>query len=782
MATVLSSWGRVLFFLVLSRNFVCEAKYTFALVPKSIDNPFFDVARDGCMDNADILGVTCLYTGSAAGVKDSDGSIQAQIISDLIDARSIDGLAISVGKLKAIEPVIEQAMKAGIPVITFDSDAPNSKRIAYIGTDNYFFGVQLAKVLKQLVPTGGIYGALGYSSPNIAERLRGFEDEISASGKWTAAEGSPANYKQNLTLAIEQMYAFAKLNVTAITPVLGGAMRSGLWKDFVDENRDRNITLVSGDAMPNQLEFLSRGYVQGLVGQLPYQMGFMAMKTLYDLAEGGVVSQEIMGTNLLTHLEIPMVLPELRVNYNLIGNLHVVGYILFGLIACGALGFGVWTYRSRNVRVVKVAQPMFLIMVTLGVLVMASSILPLSFEDGGVSESLTDREGEWICMSVPWLGFCGFTITFSALFSKTMRINRIFHAKVQFGRIKVTMRDVMTPFAVLLSANIVVLTCWTVIDPLIYVREDHPGTDDWNRIISTYGSCQSTHVMRYLIPLACVNLSVLMIANWQAYVSRAIESEFAESKYIAMTMASLLQAGLSGVPILFVVRENPQAFYLILIFMVFVICMAVLLLIFVPKVVMTEAFTRRNEQEQRQLILRSIRRSTSGRLLFPGVQSSASVSRLEPNSILTCISEVNESPVGTLSEADKDGGEGLSSGAGEDEEGMKVVRRETILVLSTSEEYEDGVEAPQARSSGNAVQSDTTAHCRDDEEVHAAIAQLEREVLILRSNLDEREAPRAKSGGDILETDTTTHSREEEEGSATVTQLEISNDSEHRGV
>jgi ribose transport system substrate-binding protein len=138
MAAFLSSWGRVLLFLAFSGNFVFCQAYTFALVPKSIDNPFFDVARDGCMDNAAILGVTCLYTGPAAGVADSDGSIQAQIISDLIDAQSIHGLAISVGKLKAIEPVIEKAVQAGIQVITFDSDAPISKRIAYIGTDNYF--------------------------------------------------------------------------------------------------------------------------------------------------------------------------------------------------------------------------------------------------------------------------------------------------------------------------------------------------------------------------------------------------------------------------------------------------------------------------------------------------------------------------------------------------------------------------------------------------------------------------------------------------------------------
>jgi ABC-type sugar transport system substrate-binding protein len=727
MAAFLSSWGNVLLFLVLSGNFLCEAAYTFALVPKSIDNPFFDVAKDGCMDHAAILGVSCLYTGPAAEVTDSDGSIQAQIISDLIDAQAIDGLAVSVGRLSAIEPVIEKAMQAGIPVITFDSDAPNSKRIAYIGTDNYFFGVQLAKVLKQLVPSGGLYGTVGSTSFNIAERLRGFEDEISAGGEWTGVEGSPADSMVNLTLAIEQMREFAKLNATAIAPVMGAPMRSGLWKEFVDEHRHLNITLVSGDAMPNQLEFLSRGYVQGLVGQLPYQMGFMAMKALYDLAEGGLVSQEIIGTNVLTHLGVPLVLPELTVDHNLIGNLHVVGFILFGIIACGALGFGVWTYRSRNIRAVKVAQPMFLIMVAVGVLVMASSLIPLSFEDGGVPKSQADHEGALICMSVPWLGFCGFTITFSALFSKTMRINRVFHSKVQFGRVKVTVRDVMAPFVVLLSANIVVLIMWTVIDPLMYVREAHPGTDGWNRIISTYGSCQSSHVTRYLIPLACVNLSVLLIANWQAYVSRVIESEFAESKYIAMTMASLLQAILSGVPILFIVREQPQAFYLVLTFMVFVVCMAVLLLIFVPKVVMTEAFARRNEQEQRQLILRSIRGSS-----FPGEQSNVSVSGVEHNSMLTCISEVNESLVDTLSGADKVGGEGLSS---EGEEGMKVVRRETFQLLSISD-------------------------VKDDEEV----------------------APKAKSDGDVVQTDTTTHSGEEQQGHANIAQLETSNDPEHRGV
>jgi hypothetical protein len=61
----------------------------------------------------------------------------------------------------------------------------------------------------------------------------------------------------------------------------------------------------------------------------------------------------------------------------------------------------------------------------------------------------------------------------------------------------------MAPLCLLFVGHIVVLACWTVIDPLTYVREAE-GTDGWNRIISTYGSCQSNHVGRYLIPLAFV--------------------------------------------------------------------------------------------------------------------------------------------------------------------------------------------------------------------------------------------------------------------------------------
>ncbi|GAX11783.1 hypothetical protein FisN_7Lh167 [Fistulifera solaris] len=589
-----------------------------AMVTKALTNPYFDGAREGCIDGALILGgrmnveVNCTYVGPETEEEDELGIQQSEIIADLINNDLVDGITISVRNAEVIVDVINRAVEKGIPVVTFDSDAPLSNRQAYIGTDNTFFGAQIAKVLKQLQPNGGTYALLTtFDSPNLQERVRGFQEEMKREKGvlWREVIDSPADIAANVSIAIEKMQEFARYDPppTAIVPVMGAPMRSCCWKDFVNEHRSKNITLVSGDAMPNQLEFLDRGYVQGLVGQLPYEMGLLSVDTLIKLIQDQPIKGDIIGTNVLSHLLIPLELPPLEVDNNLIGSLDIVGFCLFALIAAAAIGFSCWVLVYRNLIIVKAAQPFFLIMVAAGVLVLASSLIPLSFDDNGIPFDPSDTEAKLICMSVPWLASTGFTISFSALFAKTMRVNKIFHSKSRFARVEIKPKDVALPFFGLLMANTVILTLWSVLDPLTYTRQDLPGLDGWDRVIATYGACKSENVLRFLLPLAAVNLSLLAAANWQAYEARYIESEFSESKYIATSMASLLQAMLSGIPILFVVKESPQAFYLVIVFMIFTIASAVLLLIFVPKILLAQRFIGRSEGSQRRLLQESIR-------------------------------------------------------------------------------------------------------------------------------------------------------------------------------
>ena len=632
----------------------------FAVIPKSVDNAFFAPVQDGCMDQAqrfsddtgDGASVECLFVGPSA--EERSGAAQAQILSEMLfpanasnnsaaASPSIDGVAISVQDENRLAPLLKRAREElQLPIITFDSDleGDTSLRQYYIGTNNTFFGRQLARAMEMLHPNGGTYGIIGGTSPNLQARVDGLLSELNHATNhnqnWTPLPGSPLDARNNMTLALQQMEQWAHTKPAVIVSVRGLPMRVVAdpitnqstipFQTFVDEhNPDNEIILLCGDAMAHQLALLEANYVAGLVGQVPYDMGAKSMDTLYTMVTDPKMSQALLGdpvsdedatptdfigTNVVSHIHIPLRLPAITVDHNLIGNLKYVGFSLFGIIVVLGLSCGIWAFVYRNVRVVRVAQPRFLIMIALGVTLMASCMIPLSLDDGGGTSRHCVDDGmgfgehcTLICMSVPWCASMGFTIAFSALYSKTRRVNKIFHSDSAFGRVKVSERDVLVPFFVLLSLNLLILILWTILDPMVYTRVADYGRDGWNRVISTHGECSSDTTPYYLIPLAIVNAGVLMLANWQCYVARDIVSEFAETKYIGICMGSLLQAGITGVPVLVISRDNPSAYYLVATLFVFIVCVVILGSIFVPKMMFARQYMAMSDQSKNQFMI-----------------------------------------------------------------------------------------------------------------------------------------------------------------------------------
>src|SRR5947209_14149547 len=130
--------------------------YTFALVPKNTNNPFFDQALAGCRKAEKELNgaVKCLYIGPG---EHGGGDEEAQIVADLITKR-VDGIAVSPANAAAMAAALQGAGAAKIPVLTWDSDLlPKDKalRLAYVGTHNYDIGVNLAKQVMAIKPKGG---------------------------------------------------------------------------------------------------------------------------------------------------------------------------------------------------------------------------------------------------------------------------------------------------------------------------------------------------------------------------------------------------------------------------------------------------------------------------------------------------------------------------------------------------------------------------------------------------------------------------------------------------
>jgi ribose transport system substrate-binding protein len=276
---------------------IAQDSYTFAVVPKAMNNPFFDLARDGCEARAKELGnVTCMYIGPV----EHEATTQAQIIEDLI-TQGVDGLAISVSDIAAATTVIDRATEAGIAVITFDSDAPDSTRTAYVGTDNKLFGSDLGKLLLQVAPEGGTYGMIsgGAAAPNLALRVDGVREALAGSN-WTEVPGSPTFSNDDIALAVQQMGDLKTANpdIKAIVPVGGWPMFApDGWKNFVDQYKadvdSGALALVVADTLPQQLQLLKEGYAHGLVGQRPYEMGQKAMDTLLAIKNGETVDEII---------------------------------------------------------------------------------------------------------------------------------------------------------------------------------------------------------------------------------------------------------------------------------------------------------------------------------------------------------------------------------------------------------------------------------------------------------------------------------------------------------
>ncbi len=278
------------------------ADVRFALIPKGMDNPYFDLSRDGCMAEAKKLGVTCIYKGPAT----HEPATEVQIMQDFV-TQGVDGIAISVADADSVIGVIKQARAAKIPVITFDADAPNSVRQAYIGTDNKAMGVALGQQLIKLHPKPGTFATQsgGPAAQNLNERLVGLYEALKGAG-WTEVKGSPAFCNDDAALAAQQLTDLYTANpdITAIVPVGGWALFAPkAYQNFVNTVREKrkDMPLVMPDTLPVELQLLKDGYVDVLVGQRPYEMGEKAMDVLDWLKKGEKVEPvTIVGLDVVT--------------------------------------------------------------------------------------------------------------------------------------------------------------------------------------------------------------------------------------------------------------------------------------------------------------------------------------------------------------------------------------------------------------------------------------------------------------------------------------------------
>eukprot|EP00980_Cylindrotheca_fusiformis_P029600 scaffold23584_cov127-Cylindrotheca_fusiformis.AAC.3 len=276
----------------------------------------------------------------------------------------------------------------------------------------------------------------------------------------------------------------------------------------------------------------------------------------------------------------PPDLPRLVVEKNYIGwPLRSAGWVMAVIIVAMSAGFGLWTYKNRMKKVAKASQPMFLYMICAGCSLMGLSIISNSADD----EIASVRTCTVLCLVPIWMFCVGWILAFSALFAKTLRVNKIFHNPVAFSRIKVTVWDVIKPVVALLSIAMIILLLWSLLNPPTFSRESS-GYDRYGRVSATKGACFVDDSVAYIVSLMAVLAGTLIYAVQQAYVARHISTQFAEAEWIFLVLLAVFMVTLLGLPVLFLVGSNPGARFFSLSVIVFIINFAILCLIFVPKV------------------------------------------------------------------------------------------------------------------------------------------------------------------------------------------------------
>ena len=300
--------------LALAAPAAAQDGYTFALVPKAMNNPFFDLARDGCAAaEAELADVTCRYIGPGEHTELE----QIQIVQDLI-SQGVDGIAVAPSNAPAMARALRAARDAGIPVMTWDSDLLESDkdmRTTYVGTKNYDIGVELANIVAAAQPDGGTLCLQtgGAAAANHNERLKGVRDTLAGSdtgeapgtplsgeGGWTEIAGCPLITDDDGNKAVQGMTDILAANPDLTAFVSTGAFTQ--WFDnayrqaiepYAEEMAEGALTVVVADTLPMQMQQLADGLSNGQVGQKPYEMGYRAMFILKDIVEGNAVEDPI---------------------------------------------------------------------------------------------------------------------------------------------------------------------------------------------------------------------------------------------------------------------------------------------------------------------------------------------------------------------------------------------------------------------------------------------------------------------------------------------------------
>jgi ribose transport system substrate-binding protein len=263
---------------------------TLAWIPKATNSTFWLAVKRGAEKAGEELGYEILYVGVQ---EQTNIAGQVNLVNDMV-VRKVDGILIAATDAKALAPAVEKAIDSGVPVITLDSGVDSDAPYAYIATDNIGAAKMAAETLAKLIDGKGKVGDIGITAGSQTGRER--EDGLLEGMKaYPDIEVLPVQYcgcdpAKALNIATD-MYTGNQDIAGYFGACDGGGTGAG--QLVKQKGLKGKVHVVSFDTSPEELQLFKDGYIDALIVQDPFQMGYRGVYAMDKVLKGEKVEPRV---------------------------------------------------------------------------------------------------------------------------------------------------------------------------------------------------------------------------------------------------------------------------------------------------------------------------------------------------------------------------------------------------------------------------------------------------------------------------------------------------------
>jgi len=283
-----------------------------AVIPKGTTHEFWKSVHAGAAKAVKEVDVDVVWKGP---LKEDDLKAQVDVVNTFV-AQGVSGIVLAPLSDTALRAPVKEAVKAKIPVVIFDSDLQGDDQVAFVATDNQAAGKLAGEHVKKLLGEKGNVVVLRYQegSASTANREKGFLDAVTAAGGLAVVSQNQyggatteSAFSKGESLLLAQKAADGAVGAV-FTP--NESTTFGMLLALRKSGLARKVKFVGFDASEKLIGALREGDVDGLVVQNPFNMGYLAVKTMAEHLRGGKVERRVdTGARLVTKasLEDPAV-------------------------------------------------------------------------------------------------------------------------------------------------------------------------------------------------------------------------------------------------------------------------------------------------------------------------------------------------------------------------------------------------------------------------------------------------------------------------------------------